>query len=100
MRVLLPDPLDPTSAVVDPAGASNDTFFSTGTPGLYSKVTCSKPTSPRRCSSRSKPAVSSSSVSIARISRIRSRPAKASLICVPIDAIEIRGAATMPVKKM
>ena len=37
ISVLLPDPLDPTSAVVEPAGAWNDTCFSTGTPGLYSK---------------------------------------------------------------
>jgi hypothetical protein len=34
MSVLLPDPLDPTSAVVVPAGARNETFFSTGTPGV------------------------------------------------------------------
>ena len=47
MSVLLPDPLDPTSAVVDPAGARNDTCFSTGTPGLYSNVTSSNSTSPR-----------------------------------------------------
>ena len=34
MSVLLPDPLDPTSAVVEPAGARNETCFSTGTPGV------------------------------------------------------------------
>ena len=37
MSVLLPEPLDPTSAVVVPAGARNETCFSTGTPALYSK---------------------------------------------------------------
>ena len=47
MSVLLPDPLDPTSAVVEPAGARNDTCFSTGTPALYSNVTSSNSTSPR-----------------------------------------------------
>ena len=31
---------------------------------------------------------------------MRSRPANASVICVPIEAIEIIGAATSPVKKM
>ena len=41
ISVLLPDPLDPTSAVVEPAGAWNETCFSTGTPGLYSKLTSS-----------------------------------------------------------
>ena len=35
----LPDPLDPTSAVVDPSGALKETSFNTGTPGLYSKLT-------------------------------------------------------------
>ena len=34
MSVLLPDPLEPTSAVVVPAGARKLTFFSTGTPGV------------------------------------------------------------------
>jgi hypothetical protein len=33
MSVLLPDPLDPTSAVVLPAGAVKETPFSTGCPG-------------------------------------------------------------------
>ena len=47
ISVLLPEPLEPTSAVVDPAGARNDTCFSTGTPGLYSNVTSSNSTSPR-----------------------------------------------------
>ena len=46
ISVLLPDPLDPTSAVVDPAGARNVTCFSTGTPGLYSNVTSSNAISP------------------------------------------------------
>ena len=31
---------------------------------------------------------------------MRSRPANASVICVPIDAIETSGAATRPMKKM
>ena len=34
------------------------------------------------------------------ISRIRSRPANASVICVPIDEIWMTGAMTSPVKKM
>ena len=40
--MLLPEPLDPTSAVVVPAGARKLTCFSTGTPALYSKLTSSK----------------------------------------------------------
>ena len=43
--MLFPEPLEPTSAVVLPAGAWNDTCFKTGTPGLYSKLTSSKCTS-------------------------------------------------------
>ncbi len=39
MSVLFPDPLDPTSAVVVPAGARKLTSFSTGTPASYSKPT-------------------------------------------------------------
>ena len=98
MSVLLPDPLEPTSAVVVPAGALKLTSFSTGTPALYSKFTCSKITSPSIGPSGALPLSSSSSVSISRSSRIRSRPANASLICVPMDAIWTTGAAISPVR--
>jgi hypothetical protein len=98
--VLLPDPLEPTSAVVDPAGARNDTPFSTGTPAAYSNHTSSSATSPRTSASRVFESSSASSVAVCRISRMRSRPAKASVICVPIDAICTTGAAIRPVKKM
>ena len=52
ISVLLPDPLDPTSAVVVPAGARKLTFLSTGVPGLYSKLTSSNTTSPRDLAER------------------------------------------------
>ena len=91
INVLLPDPLDPTSAVVDPAGARNDTCLSTGTPGLYSNVTSSNTTSPCTSGSGARDSSSWSSVAILRISRMRSRPANASLNCVPIDASWITG---------
>src|SRR5689334_11184736 len=42
ISVLLPEPLDPTSAVVVAGRAWNDTPFSTGCPGLYSNQTSSK----------------------------------------------------------
>ena len=102
ISVLLPDPLDPTSAVVVPAGAREaDTCFSTGTPGLYSKLTSSNPTSPvdlleRRLACCPRRPRSSCCIS----SWMRSRPANASLICVPIDAICTTGAAMSPVKRM
>ena len=99
MSVLFPDPLEPTSAVVAPAGAWKVTCFSTGTPGLYSKLTSSNRTSPRTSGRGSRSASSASSVVIDRISRMRSSPANASEIWVPIDAIETSGAATRPVKK-
>ena len=38
-------PEGPTSAVVEPAGAVNETPRSTGTPGTYANVTSSNPTS-------------------------------------------------------
>ena len=58
MSVLLPEPLDPTSAVVEPAGARNETCFSTGTPGLYSNVTSSNSISPRMSGSGARSASS------------------------------------------
>ncbi len=100
MSVLLPDPLDPTSAVVVPAAATNDTRFSTGTPGSYSNDTSWNTTSPLRTPRGSRDASSSSSVAIALISRMRSSPASASDSCVPIDDIWMSGAASMPTKKM
>ena len=100
MSVLFPEPLDPTSAVVAPAFAVKVMPFSTGTPGLYSKVTSSNTTSPAISPSGALPASSWSSVAIWRISRMRSRPANASLIWVPIDAIWTTGAASSPVNRM
>ena len=96
--MLLPDPLDPTSAVVVPAGALNDTRFSTGTPASYSNETSSNAMSPRTVSSGCLVSSSSSSVAICLISRMRSSPAIASLSCVPIDDIWISGAASSPTK--
>jgi len=98
ISVLFPDPLEPTSAVVEPAGAWNDTSRSTGTPGVYSNPTPSNVTSPRSASRGRRDSSSWSSVAIDRTSRIRSSPANASLTCVPIDAICTSGAATRPVK--
>ena len=60
--MLLPEPLDPTSAVVVPAGALKVTCFSTGTPGLYSKLTSSNTISPSICASGARVLSSSSSV--------------------------------------
>ena len=100
ISVLLPDPLDPTSAVVVPAAAWNETPRSTGWPALYSNHTSSNATSPVRRSTGARVASSSISVGMSRISRMRSRPANASVICVPIEAIETSGAATRPMKKM
>src|SRR5438270_10170227 len=46
MSVLFPAPDEPTRAVVEPAGAWNDTCCSTSRPATYSKVTSSNRTSP------------------------------------------------------
>ena len=100
ISVLLPEPLDPTSAVVVPGAAASETPFSTGTPGSYSNQTPSSRTSPARDPSSSRASSSWSSVAICMISRMRSRPANASVICVPIDEIWMTGAMTRPVKKM
>ena len=100
MSVLLPEPLDPTSAVVVPAGARKVTSVSTGTPGLYSKLTSSNAISPAIWCSGARVLSRSSSVFIVISSWMRSSPANASLICVPIDAIWTTGAAISPVKRM
>ena len=96
MSVLLPDPLDPTSAVVVPAGAWNDTSLSTGTPGLYSNPTSSNrdvALEVRQGGARRVLLVLGRH--LLQISRMRSSPANASLICVPMDAICTTGATVM-----
>ena len=98
IKVLLPEPLEPTSAVVDPAGARNDTCFRTGVPAVYSKLTSSNSTSPRMSGIGASFASSSSSVAIRRISRMRSSPANASVICVPILASWMIGTVTSAVR--
>ena len=102
ISVLFPEPLEPTSAVVVPAGAWNaDAASARARPALYSKVTSSKTiVAVDTSDSGERAPSSSSSVGIVSISRMRSRPANASLICVPIEAICMTGAATRPVKKM
>ena len=100
ISVLFPEPLDPTRAVVVPAWARKLTCFSTGTPGLYSKLTSSNATSPAMAPSGARSRSSASSVGVCSSSRMRSRPANASLICVPIDAICTTGAAIRPVNRM
>ena len=86
MSVLLPEPLEPTSAVVEPAGALKETFLSTCTPWLYSNHTFSNSISPSTSGNGARAASSSSSVGMSMISRMRSSPAKASVIWVPIAA--------------
>jgi hypothetical protein len=98
--VLLPEPLDPTSAVVDPAGARKSMPFSTSCPGLYSNETFSNAISPCTSAQGSRSSSPASSVATRRISRMRSSPAKASLICVPIEAICTTGATTSAMKIM
>ena len=70
--------------------------FTTSAPGTYSKVTLSKATSPATSASGARAPSSASSVTSRRISRIRSSPANASVICVPIDAMLMSGKATSP----
>ena len=99
ITVLFPAPLEPTSAVVDPGGDWNDTLRRTGTSGTYSNETSSKTISPRTSVRVARPASSASSRATSRSSRMRSSPANASVICVPIDAMPTSGAATMPMNR-
>ena len=100
MSVLFPEPLDPTRAVVVPAFARKVMSLSTGMPSRYSNQTCSNATSPSMRASGWRVASSSSSVGVSKISRMRSSPAKASVICVPMLAICTTGNATRPTKKI
>ena len=89
--MLLPEPDGPTRAVEVPGRAMKEIPCSTGAPGLYSKVTSRNSTSPRiggRSARASSP--ESSAISL-RISRILSRPAKASVIWLPIETIWTTG---------
>ena len=101
ISVLLPEPLEPTSAVVVPAGARNETPLQhRDARDVGEAHVVELDLAADRARSAARLASSSSSVAIWRISRMRSSPAKASVICVPIDAIDTTGAATRPVKKM
>ena len=94
ISVLLPEPLEPTSAVVVPSGAVKLTCLSTGTPSRYSNDTSSNAISPRSALMGSCSASCSSSVGVSMISRMRSSPANASVNCVPMFAICTTGNAT------
>src|SRR5947208_1389389 len=98
ISVLLPAPEEPTRAVVEPAAARNEMRFRTSAPGTYSKLTFSKAMSPATSASGARAPSSASSVTSRRISRIRSSPANASVICVPIEAMLMSGRATRPMK--
>ena len=98
MSVLFPAPEEPTRAVVEPAGAWNDTCLSTSRSATYWKLTSSNRTSPTTSPMGGRAPSAASSVVRRRISRIRSRPANASVICVPIDAMLMSGSATRPMK--
>ena len=101
MSVLFPDPLEPTSAVVVPAGAREGDVLQHRHAGVVleghvlehdlavDRVRAAPACCPRR--PRSSSCISS---------WMRSRPANASLICVPIDAICTTGAAISPVNRM
>ena len=94
--MLLPEPDEPTSAVDVPGGATKEMPWSTGTPGSYSNVTSRNSTRPSIGGRRSRSASPASSVSSLRISRMRSRPAKASVIWLPIETIWTTGPTSRP----
>ncbi len=96
MIVLLPDPDEPTSAVTVPAGETNDTSSSTGLSASYAKSTCSNATSPRTVPSVAVRFGSASSRDSSSTSRVRSRPASASVSWVPMFTIWKIGAMRKP----
>ena len=100
MMVDLPEPEDPTRAVTLPGTDVKLTSSRTGFPGSYSKSTFSKLSSPFISGSimvRSGSAYSSCSWNI---SRVRSSPATASVIWLPIFVICMTGAARKPINSV
>jgi hypothetical protein len=96
--VLLPLPLEPTSAVVLPPAPRTPRPAAPAAPRRYSNQTSSNATSPRMSASGWRRASASSSVGSFMTSRMRSSPAIASEICVPMLAMLTTGAASMPTK--
>ena len=98
ISVLLPDPLEPTSAVVEPAGAMERHVLQDRHAGVVLERDVVELDLTTDVGDRT-PALRPlrSSVAIRRISRMRSRPAKASVTCVPMDASWITGNAISPV---
>ena len=96
--VLLPEPLEPTRAVVVPAGASKETPLSTGRSSSYSKWTSRSTTRPRTSERGSSAPSWASSASSFVTSRMRSSPARASLIWVPMADIWMIGWASTVTK--
>ena len=94
--MLLPAPDGPTSAVTAPGAAANAISFRTGTPFSYSKDTSRNSTAPSMRESGSRLRSPASSASSPRSSRMRSRPAKASVTWLPIETIWITGPTSSP----
>src|ERR1035441_9485267 len=95
MMVDLPDPDGPTSAVTVPGCDSKLTSYSTGFPGSYEKLTCSKAMSPRIMPTGWVLFGSSFSGFSCSTSWVRSRPASASVNCVPMPTTWNMGATSM-----
>ena len=96
MSVDLPEPEEPTRAVTEPGSAVNDIPLSTGRSGWYSNQTSRNSTAPRISGSGSRSFSPASSGTSFQISRMRSRPANASVIWLPMLTIEIAGPTKRP----
>ncbi len=96
ISVLLPEPEGPTRAVEVPGLATNEMPLSTGFPVLYSKLTSRNSTCPSTAGSGWRAFSPSSSGTSLRISRMRSSPAKASVIWLPMLTICTTGPINMP----
>ena len=94
--MLLPEPDGPTSAVEVPGRAVNEIPLSTGCPELYSKRTSRNSISPSTSGMGSCATSPASSVTSLRISRMRSSPANASVIWLPMLTTCIIGPTSMP----
>ena len=96
MIVDLPAPDGPTSAVTLPGSARSETPCSTRSPSRYAKPTSSNTTSPPQRAQGHRPPRVLVLRPLASTSRVRSRPAKASVSWVPIVTIWKNGPTRKP----
>ena len=89
--MVLPEPVAPTTASVDPAGTSSETSVSVGAPGSYAKETSENRTSPRTSGSATGDGLSTMSTGRSRYSKMRANSASELCTCTPVRSSAFSG---------